>query len=184
MIEEIKKYSQERTVIGFDIRKGSSLHNLFMTSYDEEVRYENIYEKYQKYRSGINLFFVDPSSITLLEIPVGALVVAFDLPNDLVEDLLNGNVSRPYPLPEINIRSGEWAFVGFDVVDPYTQRSAFHAFGSEFSREIIDSCSIVLNNYGLLENIESALKVSGFCDNNVQEYAPFSPCGIWLKKCR
>lgn len=174
--------ASERTVIGFDIRKSLPLKNLFMTSYDDNVRYEDIYEMCKEYQSGINLFFVDPSRITSIKIPTGARIIAFDLPTDLVASLLNGNVSRPYPLPKINIKSDGWDFVGYDVVDPYTQTSAFYGFTKKFSEKITDSCFIILNSYGLLENIESAKKVSEFCDHLVPEHAPFSPCGVWLKQ--
>lgn len=182
MTEETKACSLERTIIGFDIRKSSSLNNLFMTSYDEDVRFEDIYEKFQEYLSGLNLFFVDPSSIKTLEIPMGARIIAFDLPSDVVAYLESGNVSNPKPLPKINTHR-EWDFVGFDVVDPITQTSAFHGFDFPFSMEkLVEPYSVAFNNYGLLENGECAAKVAKFFNNLIPEHAPFSPCGIWLKQ--
>ena len=182
MIEKTDKLcAAERTVIGFDIRKSSSLKNLFMTSYDNDVRYENIYENSREYRSGINLFFVDPSSISSLEFPLGARIIAFDLPTDLVVRLLRGNVSRPQPLPEIDMREG-WDFVGFDVVDPMTQTSAIYGFSLRFSKEnLIEDNHLILNSYGLIEDIRSAEKMAQLFDDLIPEHAPFSACGVWLK---
>ncbi len=181
MIEKTDKLcAAERTVIGFDIRKSSSLKNLFMTSYDNDVRYENIYENSREYRSGINLFFVDPSSISSLEFPLGARIIAFDLPTDLVVRLLRGNVSRPQPLPEIDMREG-WDFVGFDVVDPMTQTSAIYGFSLRFSKEnLIEDNHLILNSYGLIEDIRSAEKMAQLFDDLIPEHAPHSPlvvCG-------
>jgi len=174
--------SPGRTVVGFDIRKSSSLKNLFLTSYDDDVRYENIYERYREYQSGLNLFYIDPSTISSLIIPLGARIIAFDLPTDSVERLLSGNVSRPQRLPEINIHDG-WDFVGFDVVDPMTQTSAFHGFRLPFSKEIlIEDNSLSLNNYGLIGDFRSAMKMAQLFDNLIPEHAPFTPCGVWLKR--
>lgn len=183
MIKTNNTSSIERTVVGFDIRKGSSLKKLFLTSYDDEVRYENIYEKFREYRSGLNLFFVDPSSLVSLEMPIDARIIAFDLPTDLISHLARGNVSNPQPLPQININNGEWDFAGFDVVDPLTQTSAFHGFNPPLPmKKMIEGHSSVFNNHGLLNNIECALKMAEYYDNIVPEHSPFAPCGIWLKQ--
>jgi hypothetical protein len=182
MTKEMNASSPERTVVGFDIRKSSSLNNLFLTSYDDEVRYEDIYEKFHEYRSGLSLFYVDPSSIVSLEMPLGARIIAFDLPTDLVLHLSSGNVSNPQPLPQIDINNGEWEFVGFDVVDPITQTSAFHGFDPPLPvGKMMEGCSIDFNDHGLLKNIESALKVVEYCNVIVPEHSPFSACGVWLK---
>ncbi len=181
-VEKMKDYMAGRILVGFDIRKSSSLSNLFMTSYDDIVRYEGIYEKFQDYQSGLNLFFVDPLSIPSLQIPQGSLIIAFDLPTDLVVRLSNGNVSNPQPLPKANIQNG-WDFVGFDVVDPMTQTSVFHEFDLSFPIEILlKKYSITFNRHRLLYDIESAQTMVDVFDTLIPEHAPFSPCGIWLKK--
>lgn len=173
--------SQERTVVGFDIRKSTALNKLFLTSYDENVRYEDIYESLQEYRSPINLFFIDPTCISELEIPRDSLIVAFDLPNDIVDCLLEGNVSSPRPLPEINIHDG-WDFVGFDVVDPYTQTSALYGFDlQETVKEALEKVTVNFNKSGLLEAMGGAEKIAQIYDHLIPAHAPFSPCGIWLK---
>lgn len=182
MIEKVMACLSKRTVVGFDIRRGSSLNNLFMTSYDEDTRYEYMYEELHNYQNGLNLFFVDPSDLESLEIPADARIIAFDLPADVVQCLLEGNVSNPQPLPKTDLRNG-WDFVGFDVVDPITQTSAFHGFTPPIPVErLIEDDVISFNNYGLLEDFESALKIANCCSEYIPEHAPFSPCGIWLKQ--
>ncbi len=180
--KKMKNYMAERTLVGFDIRKSSSLNNLFMTSYDDTVRYEDIYEKFQDYQSGLNLFFIDPPSIPSLQIPQGALIIAFDLPTDLIVQLSSGNVSNPQPLPKVNIQDG-WGFVGFDIVDPITQTSAFHGFDLALSMEkLMEKHSISFNGHKLLCNVESAQKMVDIFDTLIPEHAPFSHCGIWLRE--
>jgi hypothetical protein len=174
----------KRIVVGFDLRKESSLNNLYMTSYDEHVRYEDIYDELQDCINGLNLFFVEPSTINQLGMPGDARVIAFDLPDELVQCLLHGNVSPPYPLPKIDLKN-EWDFIGFDVVDPITQTSAFHGFTPSIPVErLIGDAELSFNSHGLLDDIEVALKVAIFCSENIPEHAPFSPCGIWLKKTK
>lgn len=184
MIEKMTEGSSERTVVGFDIRKSSSLNSLYMTSYDEDVRYEDIYDEFHDYLSGLNLFFVDPSNIKRLKIPTEARIIAFDLPTDEVEHLLKGNVSNPKPLPNIDILNG-WDFMGFDVVDPITQTSVFHGFTPPIPlKELMKDyfISFGFNNNELLGDMVSALKIAKACDDYIPEHAPFSPCGIWLKR--
>lgn len=171
----------ERTIVGFDLRKNSALNNLFMTSYDDLVRYEEIYEKFQAQQSGLNLFYIDPSAIPSLTIPVDARIIAFDLPTEFVTYLSNRNVSNPQPLPTVNIDKG-WKFMGFDVVDPMTQTSAFHGFDLTISlKEVTEKYSLRFNSHGLIDDREAAVKVAKFFDGLISEHAPFLFCGVWLK---
>lgn len=173
----------ERTIVGFDLRKNSSLNNLFMTSYDDSVRYEEINEKYQDQMTGLNLFHIDPSNIPSLMIPVDARIVAFDLPTEFVTCLSNGNVSNPQPLPLVRVNRG-WEFMGFDVVDAITQTSAFYGFDRSPSdlKELSEKVRIQFNSHGLIENEETAVRAATFFDGLYWEHAPFSPCGVWLKQ--
>jgi hypothetical protein len=174
----------ERTVVGFDLRKSSALNNLFMTSYDDSVRYEEINEKFQAQQSGINLFYIDPSAIPSLTIPVDARIIAFDLPAEFVTYLSSRNVSNPQPLPIINIDNG-WEFMGFDVVDAMTQTSVFHGFNLSISlEEVMEKYSLRFNNHGLIDDMEVALRVAKFFDGLIPEHTPFVPCGVWLKVAR
>jgi len=173
----------ERTMVGFDLRKSSSLNNLFMTSYDDSVRYEEINEKYRTQMSGLNLFQSDPSKIPSLTTPVDARIIAFDLPTELVAYLSLGNVANPRPLPLENVDRG-WEFMGFDVVDAITQTSAFYGFDRSPSnlKEIAKKAKLRFNGHGLIEDGETAVRAATFFDGLVREHAPFSPCGVWLKK--
>lgn len=172
----------ERTIVGFDLRKNSSLNNLFMTSYDETVRYEEINEKYRNQQSGLNLFNIDPSHIPLFTVPVDARIVAFDLPVEFVNFLSSGNVSNPLPLPFIDINHG-WKFMGFDVVDANTQTSAFHGFdkATTYVIEAMKKCSFIFNDHGLIDDTEAAARASIFFDSLIPEHTPFLPCGVWLR---
>lgn len=176
------KKAFKRTVVGFDLRKSFSLNNLFMTAYDDSVRYEEFNEKYQNQLSGLNLFSVDPANIPLLEIPIDAAVIAFDLPTEFVAYLLNFTVSNPQPLPSVALGT-DWQFMGFDVVDAITQTSAFYGFDRSPTdlEEIAKNLKFHFNGNGLIDSEEAALRVTLFFDNLVGEHAPFSPCGIWLK---
>lgn len=167
----------ERILIGFDLRKRASLTKLFMTSYDDSVRYEEINEQHQAELSGLNLYKIDPSTIPSLRMPLDARVVAFDLPTDLVAYLSAGNVSNPQPLPSIKLDEG-WQFIGFDVVDAITQTSGL--YGVDWPPSGLTK--IHLNGHGLIDDAEAAVKTSIFLDSFINEHAPFSPCGVWLKR--
>lgn len=170
-----------RVIVGFDLRKNSSLDNLFMTSYDALVRYEEVNEKFQEQQSGLNLFYIDPSGIPSLVMPSDARIIAFDLPTEFVTSLSNRNVSNPQPLPVANIGK-DWEFMGFDVVDARTQTSAFHGFDLTISLEgILEKYSLRLNSHGLIDEMVGAVNVAKFFDELVPEHAPFTPCGVWLK---
>lgn len=171
----------ERTLIGFDIRRPSLSNSLYLTAYDESVRYEEIYEENQNHLSGMNLFWQDPSTIPSVTIPPEARLLAFDLPKEYVACLLWGNVSLPTPSPAGKLND-EWELVGFDVVDAKAQTSGFHGFGVAASK--LDDVSVVagygLNVYGLVDSTDSAVKAAIQFDSMFPEHAPFSPCGIWL----
>jgi hypothetical protein len=175
----------DRTVVGFDLRKKSSLSNLTMTSYDENVRFEEINEKYEfqhDVQNSMNLFFIDPSKIESLILPADSLIIAFDLPTEFVQTLLNGNISRPSPLPNFQL-DGEWFFAGFDIIDPINQMSIFHDFDGieeklNFAKQ---EFNLKLNEYGLVTDLENSIKGSEYFDTLIYEHAPFIPSGVWLK---
>lgn len=172
----------ERTIVGFDLRKKSSLNNLFMTSGGDSGQYEEILEKYQDQTNGLNLFPFDPSDIPSFTIPPDARVVAFDLPTEFVTYLSKGNVSNPQPLPQATVDKS-WEFMGFDIVDAYTQISAFYGFDRSPSdlREISEKAEFQFNGHGLIDSVEASIKAAAFFDAMAVEHAPFSPCGVWLK---
>jgi hypothetical protein len=172
----------DRTIVGFDLRRPSSRHKLFMTSYDETVRYEDIYETHAAYLSGINLFSDDPFNIPSLTFLDGAEVVAFDLPTELIKLLLTASVSNPLPLPISGV-DPRWQFAGFDVVDSFTQTSAFYGVDRTplELKVLIQENFFEFNEHGLLPEAKLAIKASKYFDEILKEHAPFSPCGIWLR---
>lgn len=111
----------QHVVVGYDIRKPSALRAVYMTSYDEDTRYEQIYDQYQERLSGINLFTADPSD-HVEGLHADALVVAFDLPRAYVDLAGEGNVSVAPSLQTFE-KPTDWRLLGFDLVDPGTQTS-------------------------------------------------------------
>jgi len=172
----------ERTIVGFDLRKSPLLNNLFICSHDDSVRYEELIEKFQDKQSGINLFYIDPSDISSLTVPVDARIIAFDLPTQFVTYLSNGQVSNPQPLPNIRIDNG-WRFMGFDVGDVITQISAFYGIDLTDSdlKAMTEKCALCFNAHGLIDDWETASRIAIFLDRLIPEHAPFMPCGVWLK---
>lgn len=179
---QVLKKHFDRTVVGFDLRKGDSLNSLFMTSYDASVRYEELNEQHQNALTGLNLFHIDPSKIPFLTIPTNGRVIAFDLPTEFVIYLSNGNVSNPQPLP-LAWSDKDWQFMGFDIVDAITQTSALHGFDWPISdlRKVAEKLRLQFNSHGLIIDENAAIKVAKFFDDLFEEHAPFAPCGIWLK---
>lgn len=172
----------ERTVIGFDLRKCSAIESYYLTSYDEDIRYEEIYENSQEFQTGMGLFWMMPSTIQSLIIPKSAQLLAFDLPSSFVEALSISNVSNPQPVQK-NELSINWKFIGFDIADAYTQTSAFHGF--DFSKfelmKILHENHISQNKYKLIDTAETAIRSASIFDDLLPEHGPFSPVGIWLK---
>lgn len=171
-----------RKIVGFDMRRRSSLPFVYMTSFDEKVRYEEINDSFNSFQSGMNLYSRNPREIRAFTMPVDAMVVAFDLPGDIVDRLLRGNVSNPGPLPQVNIAMG-WQFLGFDIVDPVTQTSALYGFdlASEFIDDLLREHDVERNKHGLIDLASKSLSLAKYFDQTFPEHAPFSPCGIWLQ---
>jgi len=175
--------NSQRTIIGFDLRRPETVNNIFMTSYDDTVRYEVIEEKLFSHLSGINLFSSDPQEKSFFNVPNNSRVIAFDLPDMFVRHLLSNLISAPNPLP-VNIEyiKQSWVFCGFDIVDAITQTSAFHGF--DFSDRELNKISKKRGGiYGewLIDDFCEAIVVAKRLDKLIPEHIPFMPCGIWLK---
>lgn len=170
-----------RTIVGYDLRR-KPINRIFMSTYDEERRYEELQEKYEKYFYAMNLFFEDPSLIETITLPEDCAIVAFDLPDFFLEDFSYGKVSIANTA-QISSFSLDWDFIGFDVVDPYTQTSVFdsYAFGISCEEWVGYRDSFRNTTYGLISDIEQALILSIRADDVIYEHAPFIPSGVWLK---
>ena len=153
-----------------------------MTSFDNKARYEEINESFNSFQSGMNLYSFDLREMLGFTMPVDAVVVAFDLPEDVVDRLLRGNVSNPGPLPQVNIAAG-WQFLGFDIVDPVTQTSALYGFdmATGFIGDLLRKQGADRNQHGLIDLASTASSLAKYFDQMFPEHAPFSPCGIWLQ---
>lgn len=171
-----------RVVVGFDLRKNDTLKRIFLTSYNEMVRYEEFLEMHNDYLSAMNIFSCDPSIIPFINIPKNAEIIAFDLPVDYVDKLMQGGVSVPVLTP-IDVVEKGWQFLGFDVVDPITQSSGLDGglFASNLLSDGENKETLVLNKNGLINKSDVALKFSAALDLRIPEHMPFVPCGVWLK---
>lgn len=179
------KFSEKgvlRTIVGYDLRRIKYIDSVFMSSYDEKRRYEELIEENVKYLSPMNLFIKDPALIEAIDLPKDCAIIAFDLPDCFLKNLLSGNVSVPKAVP-IRPCCLEWIFIGFDVVDPYTQTSIFDN----------DSLSVSCKDWvcyrdgfkktknGLISDFKQALVLSSRADEFFYEHKPFIPSGVWLK---
>lgn len=174
-----------RVVVGFDLRKNDTLQRIFLTSYNENVRYEEFLEMHDNYLSAMNIFACDPSGIPFVDMPENARIIAFDLPVDYVNKLVQGGVSVPVLTP-IDIVEKSWQFLGFDVVDPITQSSGLDEtlFVNDSSNDRENREALVLNENGLVDKSDVALKLAAAFDLKIPEHMPFVPCGVWLKNTR
>lgn len=173
----------ERALIGFDLRKAESVAQLFLTSYDEDVRFEDLMETSGRFLSAINLFQTDPTDIPSIKLPPNARIVAFDLPVEYLIHQARGNVSN-CPKIDMGVLLDDWKFIGFDIVDPMTQSSALSPVemsSSDLTNEISQN-GFSRNGYGVVGDQDAALRAAVFFDSLIPEHAPFVPCGIWLKK--
>jgi len=165
-----------RAIVGFDFRRKESLPRVFLTSYNEKIRYEDLMEKHEAELSPINMFAVDPSTIKSINLPPDGCIVAFDMPTDYLNNISEGNVSNPPSFP-ISQLDASWRFLGYDIVDPRTQSSALNDFNI---LEFPESLS-ALNEFGLINSPDIALKGAAYFDIKIPEHKPFVPCGVWLK---
>lgn len=151
-----------------------------MTSHDEDRRYEEINELHAASLSAMNLFAADPSGMSSLSLPSDSRVIAFDLPVACLAKLSAGNVSAPAPL-SMEVLDPGWEFIGFDIVDPYTQTSALGGFGEGARRIVAGEVPLAVNGFGLVDDFAQASQAAVQCDALLPEHAPFVPAGVWLK---
>ena len=172
-----------KCLVGFDLRRKSTLKKVFLTSDDENVCYSDLWGKYDDIKYSLNLFPILPSRINGLSIPEDAVVIAFDLPLSLAEAINN---SRNFATSTLSIElvsiNENWKFLGYDVADPIGQYSAFYGFEWESYElnEILKPMSIALNENGIISEQQLAINAAIHFDELIPEHAPFSPCGVWI----
>jgi hypothetical protein len=178
-----KKY--DRRIIGFDLRKNYMVStDRIRATIDNQIwpQFDQIDDLISQC-NGFNLFDQLDDSIRKMSLKKEALLVAFDMPLNLV-NFLSSTFGLIPQLVEILRDDKEWHLVGFDVVDFRTQCSAIYSFDQSKleNEEVICNFSFQLNSYGLVQNELDAIDVACAFDKTVPDHSPFSPCGVWVKK--
>lgn len=122
--------------------------------------------------NGLNLF-VDPPHLT---VPEGYIVAAFDAPQDTVEYMCNSFGLQP----ALGRNSDElpkqgFSFLGYDVVDLWTQSSVLIGAGDLISNRV------VRNRFGLIDKKDEAIVAAEDVDSMDISRAPFQAIGIWIQ---
>jgi hypothetical protein len=180
MKDEMKPRPQH-VIVGYDIRKPSAQYSVYLTSYDDDARYEQVYELYHEQLSGINLFISDPSNY-IENLHTDALIVAFDLPKAYVDSAAKGSVSVAPSLRTFESPSS-WRLLGLDVVDPITQTSVLDLLGRNAVPKAL-RFEVCRNLYGLFDTADDALGAVPYLEKTVPEHTPLQLCGVWLKHSR
>jgi hypothetical protein len=189
------KAGYEKRVLGFDLRStvrpvlrplkmtDSNQHErgASATTIDPELWPQHEPDKYEHDRNGLNLINDSSNGLCDSSQPSTAVLVAFDIPSTLFEQL-----AGTFGLRRINesqiFASPRWECVGFDVVDFRTQSSALYSF--DFTKQQEDQLRRILpfplNQHGLISDEGSAISACEPFDLAVPDHAPFSPCGVWL----
>lgn len=172
-----------KCLVGYDLRRKSTIQTVFLTSDDSNVCYEDLWVQHNEFRYSLNLYSVYPEKMNGFAMPKEAMVVAFDLPLSLAEEINNKNFSASTLSIELVSVKNEWKLLGYDVADAVRQYSAFYGF--DWDKDELDgiliSTAVKLNEYGIVDDQNSAIKLAIFFDKLIPEHAPFAPCGVWLK---
>ena len=131
--------------------------------------------------NGLNLFDYSTFQRLIDQPTSGFIMTAFDLPCGLVDKIKS--TFQPDNTPIEDVRKNNWSFLGYDVVDTYTQSSGLYSFNwreQEFSN-IMSHAPSGLNKQGLIDDVLAAIKVSIYLDSFIEGHAPFAPCGVWVK---
>ena len=184
-----------RSIVGFDLRvsegrrvevvghvsSDTHLPSSAIVTIDPEVWKRNAEYKTEDDRNGFNLIDGPVENLLSGVSASDALLVAFDLPVSLINELTSTFGLRAIAIERVS-SNPRWRRVGFDVVDIRTESSAFHSFewqGDELAA-LLDRVSNGLNRWGLLDSEAAAITICGRADSMNPTHAPFAPCGIWL----
>lgn len=175
------KDSFDRSIIGYDIRKRPfPLKGEDVVITIDMERWKDFDKKYSCMElNGLNLLYSDSQFLD-----DDFCLVAFDIPSEIARKLSVTFGLKPFSFNK-HIDSKEWIFIGFDIVDIYTQVSILYSFDGTISNKlnkILRSKHIILNKYGILQDQLESIELSQVANELVPQHAPFIPCGIWLKK--
>jgi hypothetical protein len=134
--------------------------------------------------NGLNLFDYTTFERLIDQPTLGYVIVAFDLPRGLVDKIQS--TFQPDNRPIEDLIKNNWIFLGYDVIDVYTQSSGLYSFNwsdLEFS-SLMDRTPSGLNKQGLIDDVLAAINVSIYLDSFIKDHAPFAPCGVWVKPAK
>jgi hypothetical protein len=82
---------------------------------------------------------------------------------------------------KLSVRSKDWKLLGFDVADYFLLSGLMNAGYSAQERKILRQLwAKYLNQYGLFEDFDTALKFKFLTDQRVKEHSPFYVYGMYL----
>lgn len=123
--------------------------------------------------NGLNLFVTPPT----LPVPTGYVLAAFDALQDTVEYMCESFGLQPsLEFASDELKDWGFSFLGYDVVDLWTQSSALVGVGDL----IVDNA--VRNAHGLIERKDEGITAAKFADGIDPERAPFQVVGVWIKQ--
>jgi len=190
--------SYERCVIGLDLRISDRKYETMDAPHSLLFHKKNIthlpatldnliwtrpswIEEKDGFLNGLNLFDYTTFERLIDRPTLGYVIVAFDLPRGLVDKIQS--TFQPDNRPIEDLIKNNWIFLGYDVIDVYTQSSGLYSFNwsdLEFS-SLIERTPSGLNKQGLIDDVLAAIKASIYLDSFIEGHAPFAPCGVWVK---
>lgn len=179
---------KKRVVLGYDLRLRVnevifcldpyiwlSLKNTNLEQYLSAFNINSIWDL----SNGVNLMTEMPKSV-----PKGFALVAFDAPINIIDYMsdsfaLSDSLTKPVELTLLN----EFNFLGFDIVDLWTQTSVLHKNTALYEDDKQDFFKYYKNENQLIQYEKEAWDCCRIADKEFP-FEPYQPVGIWLhKKC-
>lgn len=177
-------------IIGYDLRvwplaeiKNSSVHvsldaNVWPSA--RELSNDLICDAYSVERigdvsNGLNLAISPPPKSA----PPGFVRVAFDAPKDIINQIWE-SFGMQHSLGDLSnsLLTAGFVFVGYDVVDIWTQRTALYP--SEVFQAILNTNRSEFNEWGLFPTQAAATHGCLLADASNPGSSPFQPVGVWI----
>lgn len=178
--------SLNSVIIGYDLRVFSDkTFSSIQVSLDptiwpscrdiNQALYLNIYEikNISDISNGLNLAVLLPKKLA----PTGYTWAMFDAPENIVQYMCK-SFGLQYSISENSNRISKniFTFLGYDIVDLWTQSSYLFQFGATGVKPEY------YNKFTLISSAVLAKKICKIADEFLPDYSPFQPIGIWVSK--